>query len=67
MGRKMRVLLVHEYAGQQATEFHTFLADTPAELIEWGLYGEIAVALQPGLYRPVSLHRRRAGAAAAGG
>ena len=57
MERQMRVLLLHECAEpQRLTSFGKILDETPAELVEWGLYGEIAVALQPGIYRPVSLH-----------
>jgi hypothetical protein len=48
-------LLIHENdptAG--GCPFGLFFSTTPQDLISGGLYGEIAVAWQPGAYRPVS-------------
>ena len=56
MDLQMQVLLVHEMDGPQATPFATFLQETPPQLIEWGLYAEIAVAMHAGVYRPVAAH-----------
>ena len=56
MDLQMNVLLAHEFEGPQVVPFVDLLRDTPAALVEWGLYAAGAIKLQAGIYRPVSAH-----------
>ena len=53
---KIRIVLVHENdRSKGGCEFGTLFATTPQELIEEGIYKEIAIALHTPPHRAVSL------------
>ena len=52
---KLEIVLMHETAEPDGCEFNEVISHTPADLLEKGLYSQIATPLHAGLHRAVSL------------
>jgi len=55
MQAKLEIVMMHETAEPDGCEFDEVISHTPADLLEKGLYGQLATPLHAGLHRAVSL------------